>query len=138
MEEVNIRDLLNEEIGKEIQALSSLNSGSKEKSTAIDDLTKLYKLRIEESKNEWEYDEKYNRRVMEDEASTRDEEMKRNQLSEQIKDRYFRLGIAAAELMIPLMFYGIWMKRGFKFEETGTYTSTTFRGLFNRFRPTKK
>ena len=46
MEEVNIRDLLNEEIGKEIQALSSLNSGSKEKSTAIDDLTKLYKLRI--------------------------------------------------------------------------------------------
>ena len=138
MEEVNIRDLLNEEIGKEIQALSSLNSGSKEKSTAIDDLTKLYKLRIEESKNEWEYDEKYNRRVMEDEAGTRDEEMKSNQLSEQIKDRYFRLGIAAAELMIPLMFYGIWMKRGFKFEETGTYTSTTFRGLFNRFRPTKK
>ena len=138
MEEVNIRDLLNEEIGKEIQALSSLDSGSKEKSTAIDDLTKLYKLRIEESKNYWEYDEKYNRRVMEDEASAREEEMKRTQLSEQIKDRYFKLGIAAAELMIPLMFYGIWMKRGFKFEETGTYTSTTFRGLFNRFRPTKK
>ena len=46
MEEVNIRDLLNEEIGKEIQALSSLNSGSKEKSTAIDDLTKLYNLRM--------------------------------------------------------------------------------------------
>lgn len=138
MEEVNIRDLLNEEIGKEIRALSSLNSGSKEKSTAIDDLTKLYKLRIEESKNDWEYDEKYNRRVMEDEASTREEEMKRIQLSEQVKDRYFKLGIAAAELMIPLMFYGIWMKRGFKFEETGTYTSTTFRGLFNRFRPTRK
>ena len=138
MEEVNIRDLLNEEIGKEIQALSSLNSGSKEKSTAIDDLTNLYKLRIEESKNEWEYDEKYNRRVMEDEAGTRDAEMKRNQLSEQIKDRYFRLGIAAAELMIPLMFYGIWMKRGFKFEETGTFTSQTFKNLFNRFKPTRK
>lgn len=75
---------------------------------------------------------------MEEEAGTRDEEMKRTQLSEQIKDRYFRLGIAAAELMIPLMFYGIWMKKGFKFEETGTYTSTTFRGLFNRFRPTRK
>lgn len=136
--EENIRDLLSGEISREIQALSGLNAGSKEKSTAIDDLTKLYKLRIEESKNDWEYDEKYNRRVMEEEAGTRDEEMKRTQLSEQIKDRYFRLGIAAAELMIPLMFYGIWMKKGFKFEETGTYTSTTFRGLFNRFRPTKK
>ena len=136
--EDNIRDLLSGEISREIQALSNLNAGSKEKSTAIDDLAKLYKLRIEESKNDWEYDEKYNRRVMEEEAGTRDEEMKRTQLSEQIKDRYFRLGIAAAELMIPLMFYGIWMKKGFKFEETGTYTSTTFRGLFNRFRPTKK
>lgn len=136
--EENIKDLLNEEISQEIQALSSLSAGSKEKSTAIDDLTKLYKLRIEESKSEWDYDEKYNRRVMEDEASARDEEMKRTQLAEQIKDRYFKLGIAAAELMIPLMFYGIWMRRGFKFEETGTYTSTTFRGLFNRFRPTKK
>ncbi len=136
--EDNIRDLLSGEISREIQALSSLNAGSKEKSTAIDDLAKLYKLRIEESKNDWEYDEKYNRRVMEEEAGTRDEEMKRTQLSEQIKDRYFRLGIAAAELMIPLMFYGIWMKKGFKFEETGTYTSTTFRGLFNRFRPTRK
>ena len=75
--EDNIRDLLSGEISREIQALSNLNAGSKEKSTAIDDLAKLYKLRIEESKNDWEYDEKYNRRVMEEEAGTRDEEMKR-------------------------------------------------------------
>ncbi len=136
--EDNVRDLLSGEISREIQALSGLNAGSKEKSTAIDDLTKLYKLRIEENKSEWDADEKYNRRVMEDEANTRDDEVKRVQIAEQVKDRYFRLGIAAAELMIPLMFYGIWMKKGFKFEETGTYTSTTFRGLFNRFRPTKK
>ena len=71
-------------------------------------------------------------------ADVQDEHYKRSQLDEQVKDRYFRLGIAAAELLIPLMFYGIWMRKGFKFEETGTYTSTTFRGLFNRFRPTKK
>ena len=70
--EDNIRDLLSGEISREIQALSNLNEGSKEKSTAIDDLAKLYKLRIEESKNDWEYDEKYNRRVMEEEAGTRD------------------------------------------------------------------
>ena len=138
MDENSIKELLSEEIAEEIQALSTLETGSKEKSTAIDDLTKLYKLRIEENKSEWEADEKYNRRVMEDEANTRDDELKQIQIAEQVKDRYFRLGIAAAELMIPLMFYGIWMKKGFKFEETGTYTSTTFRGLFNRFRPTKK
>lgn len=138
MEEKNIEELLSEEIAAEIQALSGLNSGSKEKSTAIDDLTKLYKLRIEENKSIWDADEKYNRRVMEDEANARDDEVKRTQIAEQVKDRYFRVGIAAAELMIPLMFYGIWMKKGFKFEETGTITSSTFKGLISRFRPTKK
>ena len=45
--------------------------------------------------------------------------------------------IRVSGIILPLMFYGIWMKRGFKFEEEGTYTSQTFRGLFTRFRPTK-
>lgn len=152
----NVKDLLNEEIAAEIQAISSLDSGSEEKSKAIEDLVKLYRLRIEETKSELDAEDKRSRRTLESEASVReneikksqldeqikadvqDEQYKRSQLDEQVKDRYFRLGIAAAELLIPLMFYGIWMRKGFKFEETGTYTSTTFRGLFNRFRPTKK
>lgn len=136
--EKDIKELLSEEIAAEIENLSGFADGSKEKSTAIEDLTKLYKLRIEENRNDWDADEKYNRRVMEKEASARDEELKCIQLSEQVKERYFKVGIAAAELMIPLVFYGIWMKKGFKFEQTGTYTSTTFRGLFNRFKPTGK
>lgn len=152
----NIKELLNEEIAAEIQAISSLDSGSEEKSKAIADLAGLYRLRIEETKSELDAEDKRSRRTLESEASVReneikksqldeqikadvqDEQYKRSQLDEQVKDRYFRLGIAAAELLIPLMFYGIWMRKGFKFEETGTYTSTTFRGLFNRFRPTKK
>lgn len=152
----NIKELLNEEIAAEIQAISSLNSGSEEKSKAIEDLAKLYRLRIEETKSELDAEDKRSQRTLESEANVReneikksqldeqikadvqDEQYKRSQLDEQVKDRYFKLGIAAAELLIPLMFYGIWMRKGFKFEETGTYTSTTFRGLFNRFRPTKK
>lgn len=138
MSEPNIKDLLNEEIATEIQNLSELEAGSNEKSSAIDDLTKLYKLRIEENKSEWDADEKYDRRVMEGKANTKDDELKQRQLEEQVKERYFRVGVAAAELMVPLIFYGIWMRKGFKFEETGTYTSKTFTGLINRFRPTKK
>ena len=134
----NINELLDEEIASEIQSISEMKDGSTEKSKAISDLATLYKLRIEENKNLWEADEKYDRRKMEEEAGLRDEDIKRTQISEQIKDRYFKVGIAAAELMIPLVFYGIWMNKGFKFEETGAYTSTTFKGLFNRFRPTKK
>ena len=126
-----IKGLLEEEIKEEIRSLSELDSGSKEKSAAIDDLAKLYKLKIEDTKVDFDYGEKY-------EARESDEQLKRDQLSEQVKDRYFRLGIEAAGILLPLMFYAIWMRRGFRFEETGTYTSTTFRGLFNRFKPTKK
>lgn len=125
-----IRRLLGEEIKTEIQKLSSLESGSKEKSTAIEDLATLYRLRIEETKNELDFDEKYDSRVS-------DQLLKKEQLDEQVKDRYFRLGVEAASILLPMMFYAVWMRRGFKFEETGTYTSTTFRGLFNRFKPTR-
>jgi hypothetical protein len=126
-----IRDLLGEVIKTEIQNLSTLEPGSKEKSIAIEDLAKLYRLRIEETRNEWDFNEKY-------ESRDSDMQFKKNQLEEQVKDRYFRLGVEAAGIILPLIFYAVWMKRGFKFEETGTFTSTTFRGLFNRFRPTKK
>ncbi len=138
MEEKTIDELLNEEIADEIKALSELEAGSNEKSAAIEDLTKLYKLRIEENKSSWDADDKYNRRIMDEKSNDKDDEIKQKQLEEQVKDRYFKVGIAAAELMIPLMFYGIWMNKGFKFEETGTITSSTFKGLINRFRPTKK
>jgi len=126
-----IRNLLDEEIKAEIEALSSLSFGSKERLTATENLATLYKLRADETKTALDFEEKSENRK-------NDDEFKKNQLAEQVKDRYFKLGIAAAELVLPLMFYAVWMRRGFKFEENGTYTSTTFRGLFNRFRPTKK
>lgn len=132
-----IKDLLNEEIKNQISDLAELEAGSKEKSIAIDDLTKLYKLRIEETKNELDDEEKEVRRLMEDRQFDDETLVKEKQLNEQVKERWFRLGIAAAELVLPLIFYGAWMSKGFKFEETGAFTSTTFRGLINRFRPTK-
>ena len=126
-----IRDLLGEEIKTEIRDLSTFEPGSKEKSIAIEDLAKLYKLRIDETRNEWDFNEKY-------ESRDSDIQFKKDQLEEQVKDRYFRLGLEVAGIVLPLIFYAVWMKRGFRFEETGTFTSTTFRGLFNRFKPTKK
>lgn len=126
-----IREMLENEIMEEFKKISSMDIASKEKNAAIDDLTKLYRLKIEESRTETDFQSK-------SDECKRDYQFKQEELSEQVKDRYLKLGIAAAEILLPLMFYGIWMHRGFKFEETGTYTSTTFRGLFNRFKPTKK
>ena len=126
-----IKVLLDEEIKSTFQQLGNLNPGSKEKTIAVDDLVKLYKLKIEETKSELDSKEK-------SEISKYNERLERDKLAEQVKDRYFKVGIAAAEIILPLVFYAVWMRRGFKFEENGTYTSTTFRGLFNHFRPTKR
>lgn len=140
-----IRQALADEILSQLNGLGNLELGSKEQQTAIDNVTKLYRLGLEDVKADTDYDEKLYRRDAdaqhehnELDKQAREEEFKKKQLSEQIKDRYFRLGIEVTEIVLPLMFYATWMKRGFKFEETGTYTSTTFRGLFNRFRPTRK
>lgn len=151
----NIRDLLDETIEAELLNLKTLDSGSKEKETAINGVVNLYKLKIEETKNELDFDEKSSRRIVEGEQSRKElalkerqidgeaksraieEESKRVQVVEQNKDRYFRIGMDVVSLVLPLIFYGIWMNRGFKFEETGTLTSPTFRGLHSKFKPTK-
>lgn len=126
-----IKTMLEEEIRNEIENLSSLPIEGEGYTKAVDNLAKLYKLKLEEDKTSMEYLDKTQNRES-------DKGFKVAQLEENIKDRYVRIGIAAAELVLPLVFYAVWMKRGFKFEEKGTYTSTTFRGLFSRFKPTKK
>ena len=73
----------------------------------------------------------------ENDARSCEEQFKAEQLKEQVKDRYFKAGIAAAEIIIPIVFYSVWLKKGFKFEEKGIFTSTTFRSLWSKFKPRK-
>lgn len=143
-----IKTLLDDVIETEIEHLKGLPSGKEERASAIRDLAALHKLRIEEIKAQTDADEKCERRVMDSDARQaelagknadrdREEAFQNRQLKEQKIDRYVRVVVAGVELVLPLMFYGIWMRRGFKFEESGVYSSTTFKNLFNRFRPTK-
>ena len=67
-----------------------------------------------------------------------EEALQRRQARDQVIDRCVRTGVAVGELVLPLMFYGVWMNKGFQFEKTGSFTSTTFKNLLTRFKPTKK
>lgn len=129
-----IKKLLDDAIETEINNLNSA-SDKDEKSEVIKNLAALHKLRIEEIKTETEIEEKSERRAMDKAAHDEDATLKAFQLDENTLDRYAKIGIAAAELVLPLMFYGVWMSRGLRFEETGTFTSQTFKNLFNRFKP---
>ena len=50
-----IKAKLEEEIMDQLSVLSDMDVGSDKRKTAVDDLVKLYRLRIEETKNGWEY-----------------------------------------------------------------------------------
>lgn len=123
-----IKKLLDDAIETEINNLNSA-SNKDEKSEVIKNLAALHKLRIEEIKTETEIEEKSERRAMDKAAHDEDATLKAFQLDENTLDRYAKIGIAAAELVLPLMFYGVWMRRGLRFEETGTFTSQTFKNL---------
>lgn len=50
---------------------------------------------------------------------------------------YVRVGVEVLAIAAPLAFYGVYMNKGFKFEETGTFTSQTLKGLFGKFKTTR-
>ncbi len=59
-------------------------------------------------------------------------ELKKAKLFDGIK-----MGVEIVGITAPLVFYGIWMNRGLQFEEEGSFTSQTFKGLIGKFKPTK-
>ena len=107
---------LDDEIQDLLGNLSDLEADSEEYSKITKNLDTLYKLKIEEEKNKTDVEEN----------------------KHQNKLRIVGYILEGAGIVLPLMFYGIWMKKGFKFEETGTYTSKTFMNLQHFFKPTKK
>lgn len=121
-----IIELMESEIITLIKELSMHEPGSKE----YDDITKaidsLYatlnkekSLMLEEVK-------------MEKDLELQENVNKDNKLLTAVK-----CGIDIAGIVLPLAFYGVWMNRGLEFEKEGSFTSTTFKGLLGKFKPTK-
>ena len=138
MEDGKIVELLDGEIVNVLETLDNMELGSDLYEAGIDSLAKLHKLRMEEIKTKTDFEEKAKRREMEDENQKDDLELRKSQAKGDDLKQYLKLGVEAAGIILPLVFYASWMKKGFKFEEEGTFTSTTFRGLFNCFKPTKR
>ena len=144
----NISEQLDDVIEKRLKEFDYYDLDSENTKQAVEAIEKLYKLKIEERKVEGELYEKQKTRENEErkvegelyeKQKTREneEDVKNKELREKRIDRWVNGAITVASTAASLVFYGIWMNKGFKFEETGSFTSTTFKGLFNRFRPMK-
>lgn len=110
-----IEKRLEDEIIGEIESLGDLDPGSEDYKAVVDGIAKLCKAQTE----------------MENAKAENN-----TQRAKTILDRV-RLCVDAAGIVLPLIFYANWMRKGLKFEETGTFTSTTFKNLIGKFRPEK-
>lgn len=145
----DIITMLDEQIKAELGGLSGLAVGSKEHTEAIEGLAKLYRLRIDDSKAAMEYnkeidDDDFRKKQMEqeekfhNEQAEKEEQSRKEQLVEQKKDRYIRIGIAAAELVVPLVFFAKIYQMGYDLEKDGTFTVQTLKNLIRFIKPTKR
>lgn len=150
---VEIKEKLGEEIKNQIDNLSSLEPGSEEHCKAIDSLAKLYRLKIDDDKNEIDDDEKHNRRVMDGEQRVIDAELKEKQINadieirerelelkedqhrEEVKSRWINAGVQVGLTLLGIIAYDIWNKRGLRFEEQGSITSPQTRNLYSKMLP---
>lgn len=111
-ENKELKELIEKELRSDLKYLELLSPNDERYSKALDNIAKLYSM------------------------IPQDDKIEKDRKDQKI-DRMVKYGLETANIVLPLIFYGVWMKRGLRFEENGTFTSTTFRGLFQKFKPTK-
>ena len=158
MDNKETKDILIDQIVDMIDGLSELEPGSKERSAEVENLTKLYRLKIEETKNELDYFKEQDRRAMEDRHHEADEQLKREQMEtdaelkreemnrddaakerdeqlkkEENKNEWLRLvanlGVTCAMSILTLACYNAWYNRGLRFHQTDTITEPMTKAL---------
>lgn len=126
-----------EEIESRFESFSKYEVGTREREKAMDEFETLYRMQLDRDRLEADIADEHRRRIMEQNKQDDDNFNRANQLKESKKDRIVRICLEGAAIVLPLIGYGVWMNKGFKFETEGTYTSKTFANLQKFFRPKK-
>lgn len=121
-----IKGKLEDIVLKKLRAFETTDD-PEERKILIREIADLCEMKNNEEKINLQYD-----------SSFREDMKQAEEMQNSKKDRIVKILTTLLEVMSPLVFYGIWMNRGFKFEEKGTYSSPTFRGLIKFFKPTKR
>ena len=138
--ENTIEGLLDDVIKSELEKVKDSTMSPEEKRTMVEYLVKLNSIQTERKEIKCKENELELKHLeLEDkiEVQTDDKAYKEVLAKREMLQTFVKGGIEVFGVVAPIMFYSAWMKRGLRFEETGTYTSQTFKGLFGKFKPTK-
>ena len=138
--ENTIEGLLDDVIKSELEKVKDSIMSPEEKRTMVEYLVKLNSIQTERKevkRKETELELKHLELEDKIEVQTDDKAYKEVLVKREMLQTFLKGGIEVFGVVAPIMFYSAWMKRGLRFEETGTYTSQTFKGFFGKFKPTK-
>lgn len=122
---MEIKKKLDKEIDRQLEEISGMPVGSAEMAKAVETLSELHNLRMEEKK--------------ESDAN----EVEREKIAVELKKAkdakiasFVGAGMTLGMFAVRLVNDNMWMTKGFKFEETGTLCSKVFaevwKGVFRR------
>lgn len=136
----SIRELLEEELVADIEALENLSPDTEEYKKTVDNIAKLHELLVAEYEHELKEESQRRELIRADDELELKHETEDDRQAQCKKDRriqYIRIGLEAGGIILPLVCYGVWLKRGFAFEKDGIVTSSFFKNMINRMKPTK-
>lgn len=133
-----LAEKLDVEISDAISELSGMSIKDEKYSTAADNLQRLCRIQLDQDRFYEENKMRNSQLTKEISFHVDENKLKKEQFSEQKKEKWFRVGLTVFEVCVPIAFYSIWMHKGLEFEKNGNLTSPVFRNLWSKFKPTKK
>lgn len=127
---MELNEMMDKELKRRFEDLESLKTGSDEQSKATDNIVKLYKLRMDENEQNVSKEADEDKLLLEKSKLELEAEKAKDDKLIRILTTVTSVGISIAGFAVGSHWYG----KGFKFEETGTICSSTFKGLMKDFR----
>lgn len=131
---MELNERLDKELERRFEDLGNLETGSDEQGKATDNIVKLYKLRMDENEQENSKNADEDKAILERHKLELEEQKAKDDKLIRILTTVTSVGVTIAGFAVGSHWYG----KGFKFEETGTICSSTFKGLMRDFRFFKK
>lgn len=131
---MELNERLDKELERRFEDLENLKTGSDEQGKATDNIVKLYKLQMDENEQENSKNADEDKAVLERHKLELEEQKAKDDKLIRILTTVTSVGVTIAGFAVGSHWYG----KGFKFEETGTICSSTFKGLMRDFRFFKK
>ena len=127
---MELNEMMDKELKRRFEDLENLKTGSDEQSKATDNIVKLYKLRMDENEQNVSKEADEDKLLLEKSKLELEAEKAKDDNLIRILSTVTSVGISIAGFAVGSHWYG----KGFKFEETGTICSSTFKGLMKDFR----